>query len=103
MKLPEVVKVVVEKVTKEGDDSDSDSDSSSDDEETKKAMAALKAKNKKKKVKKAKIDKSMVGFDVKVYDENEDFDALFDDILDIEKDGLTWNKNFELVEIAFGM
>ena len=56
-----------------------------------------------KKKKKAKIEKSIVAFDVKVHDENEDFDDLFQKICEIEKDGLVWNQNFELVDVAYGM
>ena len=49
-----------------------------------------------------KIDKSIISFDVKVYDEDEDLDDLFEDIVKIVKDGLTWNKNYQLRDIAFG-
>ena len=55
------------------------------------------------KKKKEKIEKSIVAFDVKVHNEDEDFDALWTDIVAIQKEGLTWNQNFELIEVAFGM
>ena len=50
-----------------------------------------------------KIDKSIISFDVKVYDEDEDLDDLFEDIVKIVKDGLTWNKNYQLRDVAYGM
>ena len=54
--------------------------------------------------KKKKIDKSMIAFDVKAYDPiKQDLEALWQDIIKFKKDGLTWNKNFQLVDIAFGM
>ena len=48
------------------------------------------------------VEKSIVAFDVKVNDEDEDLDDLFEDIVKIVKDGLTWNKNYQLRDIAFG-
>ena len=84
-----------------------DSDESSDEEtKAKRKEAAAKkkaemiAKNKKKP---KKIDKSQIVFDVKVYDQEEDLEQLYHDITQIKKDGLTWNKNFEEREVAFGM
>lgn len=53
--------------------------------------------------KKKKIEKSIIAFDVKVHDENEDFDDLFEKICEIKKDGLVWNQNFELRDVAYGM
>ena len=55
--------------------------------------------------KKAFNAKSQVAFDVKVYDENEDLDELFDDLCEEFNDvpGLTWNVNYELIDVAYGM
>lgn len=41
--------------------------------------------------------------DVKVYEEGEDFKRLHSIIINSEKNGLVWNKDLKLIEIAFGM
>jgi len=47
--------------------------------------------------------KTIFFFDVKVYEEGEDFHALAQKILAIAMDGLVWNKDYKLVEVAYGM
>ena len=49
------------------------------------------------------VAKTIIIFDVKVYEEGEDFKRLHGEIMKIELDGLVWNKDLKLVEIAFGM
>ena len=61
----------------------------------------IKAANEKKK--KGKISKSIIVFDVKVYDEEEDFEQLWGEIILIKKDGLVWNQNFEIRPVAYTM
>jgi translation elongation factor EF-1beta len=44
-----------------------------------------------------------VAFDVMVNDEDEDLNQLFEDIVGkIKKDGLVWNKNYQLRDITRG-
>ena len=86
---------------------------SSDDEETKKLQEQKKAEaeqkrkeaeEKKKKKKKAKVAKSIVVFDVKVYEQDEDFEKLAKEIKErIVVDGLVWNKDHKILPIGFGM
>ena len=84
------------------------SDDESSDEETKAKRKEAAAKKKAEMIARntktpKKIDKSQIVFDVKVYDQEEDLEVLYHDITQIKKDGLTWNKNFEEREVAFGM
>lgn len=55
------------------------------------------------KKKKDAVAKSIVVFDVKVYEQDQDLKALGEKILAIEMEGLLWRKEFTLVPIAYGM
>ena len=76
-----------------GSDSDSDSSEEEDPEVKAARLPAIKAKAAaNKKVKKVRCAKSMIVFDVKVFEMSEDFDDLYDEIVDkVKKDGLVWN------------
>ena len=56
-----------------------------------------------KKEKKKVIAKSIIAFDVKVYEQEQDLSELFDRIMKIEMDGLVWNKEKKILPVAFGM
>ncbi|EPY40274.1 elongation factor 1-beta [Angomonas deanei] len=72
-------------------------------EEEQAALAAKKAKDAdKKKEKKAVIAKSSILFDIKVWDETIDLEALAAKLKATEKPGLTWGQH-KLVPVAFGM
>jgi len=75
-----------------------DSDKEEDNQPVKKEVK-IEAKPKKAKP----AAKTIFFFDVKVYEESEDFDALAKKVLAIEMDGLVWNKDYKLAEIAYGM
>lgn len=47
--------------------------------------------------------KSIVVFDVKVYEETTDLNKLFEKIKEITIDGLVWNGEPKIVPVAFGM
>ena len=64
--------------------------------ETVKPAAAAKGK-------KAVIAKSIVVFDVKVFEQEQDLDALANKIFELNLDGLVWNKDYKKVPVAFGM
>lgn len=54
--------------------------------------------------KKKVIAKTIIVFNVKVFEEEEDLNALAAKIFEeINQDGLVWNKQFTLVPIAYGM
>ena len=55
------------------------------------------------KKKKVTIAKSIVVFDVKVYDTETDLDELSKKIRKIEMDGLVWNNQPKKIEVAFGI
>jgi len=81
-----------------------------DDEADKEAADALKKKKEaevkaaaEQKAKKTVIAKTMVVFNVKILEEEQDLDKLAAKIFAIEKDGLTWNKNYKKPEVAFGI
>ena len=75
--------------------------------EAKKAEADKKKQEeeeKKKKKKKEVIAKSIVIFDVKVFEMDENLEALAKDIkAKVVVDGLVWNEDHKIVPIAFGM
>mmetsp|Transcript_87241 Transcript_87241/g.121049 ORF Transcript_87241/g.121049 Transcript_87241/m.121049 type:complete len:218 (+) Transcript_87241:65-718(+) len=78
----------------------------SDDDDDKEALEALKKKQEeanKKKEKKKPVARSIVIFDVKVYEQEQDLDELAKRIFALEIDGLMWRTEYRLVEIAFGM
>ena len=47
--------------------------------------------------------KSIVVFDVKVYDTETDLDVLAKKILEREMEGLVWSKDIKKIEVAFGI
>lgn len=49
------------------------------------------------------IAKSIVIFEVKVYDIETDLDALAKKVLALEIDGLTWNNQPKKLDVAFGI
>ena len=55
------------------------------------------------KKKKEVIAKSIIIFDVKVYEQEQDLDELAKRIFTIEIDGLTWRTEYKKLPIAFGM
>ncbi len=68
------------------------------------AMKKKKAEEKKTDKKKPEIiQKSLVLLDVKVWDPEQDYDALAKKILTIEKDGLFWKSEYQLKDVAFGV
>ena len=73
--------------------------------------AALEEMKKKKEADKAKVtkakpeivQKSIILLDVKVWDMEQDLDALAKRILAIEKEGLMWKTEYKLADVAFGV
>ena len=62
------------------------------------------AKEKAKKKKKVYIAKSIVVFDVKVYEQDEDFEKLAKEIKEgIKMEGLVWNVDHKILPVGFGM
>lgn len=49
------------------------------------------------------IPKSLIVFEVKPYEAETDLDALAQEILKIEMDGLTWKTEFKKEPIAYGV
>jgi hypothetical protein len=49
------------------------------------------------------IAKSIIMFDVKVYEQEQDLKALAERIFDIKIDGLVWNKEPKILPVAYGM
>ena len=99
---PAASKESSKKAEKKADDDDL---FGSDDEEDAKKLEEMKKKKAEeaKKAKKKVIAKSIVIFDVKVFEQEQDLDELAKRILGIEIEGLMWRTEYKLVEIAFGM
>jgi elongation factor 1-beta len=78
-----------------------------DNEEDAAALEAMKKKKqeekKKEKKKEEVVQKSLVLLEVKVWDPEQDYDALARKILTIEKDGLFWKTEYQLQEVAYGV
>ena len=55
------------------------------------------------KKKKPVVAKSIVVFDVKVFEPEQDLDALAKKIFELELDGLVWNKNYKKIPVAYGI
>jgi len=79
-------------------------------EEDKAAAEALKLKkeqekkdNATKKVKEVIIPKSIIVFDVKILEEEQDLDALAKKILEIKMDGLYWKTEYKKVPVAYNI
>jgi len=69
-------------------------------------LAARKEEEEKKKKEKAKapvIGKTVVIFDVKIFEVDQDLDALAEKILTIEWDGLKWKTEYQKYEVAYGI
>lgn len=70
----------------------------------KKRLEAVAAKEARDGKKKKAIAKTIIVFNVKVFEEEQDLNALAKKIIaEINPDGLVWNKEYKLVPIAFGM
>ena len=104
---PKKVEPKTEEAPKKAPAADDEMDLFGDDDGTDAAaLDAMKAKQAEKKSEKAKpaiIAKSLVLLDVKVWDPEQDYDALAKKILTIEKDGLFWKTEYKLVDVAFGV
>mmetsp|Transcript_45744 Transcript_45744/g.52725 ORF Transcript_45744/g.52725 Transcript_45744/m.52725 type:complete len:234 (+) Transcript_45744:77-778(+) len=86
------------------DDLFGDSDDGEDAAAAAKALAdKKKAENKTKKDEKKVITKSLVIFDVKVWESDQDLDALAKKVLAITMEGLTWKSEYKTPEVAFGI
>merc|ERR1711957_1039884 len=82
-----------------GDDDD-DADAAA---KVKADMAAKKEAEKAKKPKPAVIAKSLILLDIKVWDPEQDYDALAKKCIAIEMDGLFWKTEYQLKDVAFGV
>lgn len=84
-----------------------DDDLFGDDDEDEKAKLAELAKKKeaekKDKKKKEVVARSIVIFDVKIFEQEQDLDVLAKKILEIEMDGLQWRTEYKKVPVAYGM
>lgn len=80
-----------------GDDGDDDAAAL---EEMKKKKADEKKKDKKKE---ELVQKSLILLEIKVWDPEQDYDALAKRILEITKDGLFWKTEYKLQDVAFGV
>lgn len=67
------------------------------------APAPQPKKEPKKEPKKKPAAKSIVVFDVKVYEQETDLNKLFEKVKQIEVEGLVWNAEPKIVPVAFGM
>jgi elongation factor 1-beta len=89
---------------KKDDDIDLFGDDDEGDAAALEAMKKKKAEEKKTEKKKVEvIAKSLILLDVKVWDPEQDYDALAKKILAIEKDGLFWKSEYQLKDVAFGV
>jgi len=89
---------------KEGEDVDLFGDD--DDEEEQKKLEELKKKKAAEageKKKKEVVARSIVIFEVKVFEQEQDLDELAKRIFQLEIDGLQWRTEYKKVPIAFGM
>ena len=86
------------------DDFDLFGDETEEDAKAAEDLKKAQAEKKTKKEKPAIIAKSLVTFDVKGFEEGQDFDAMATKIRDeIKMDGLVWMDKHKILEIAFGM
>jgi len=76
-------------------------DDNSEELEKLKAKKAEEAKGKKEK--KPVVARSIIIFDVKVFEKEQDLDELAQRIFKIEMDGLQWRTEYKKVPVAFGM
>ena len=99
-----------EKKEKKDDEIDEDDlfgDETEEDKKVKEEAHKKREEEKKedgKKKKKVEVQKSLVLIDVKVYDPEQDYDALAEKILkNVKRDGLVWKTEYKLAEVAFGV
>ena len=99
-----------EKKEKKDDEIDEDDLFGDETEEDKKAKEEAHKKREEekkedgKKKKKVEVQKSLVLIDVKVFDPEQDYDALAEKILkNVKRDGLVWKTEYKLQEVAFGV
>ncbi len=92
-----------EKKEEEGDDFDDMFGDDDEDEEAKAALEAKKKEAKDKKKKEAPVAKSIILFEVKPWEADDDLDALAEKILAIEQDGLLWKTEYKKEPIGFGI
>ena len=99
-----------EKKEKKDDEIDEDDlfgDETEEDKKVKEEAHKKREEEKKedgKKKKKVEVQKSLVLIDVKVYDPEQDYDALAEKILkNVKRDGLVWKTEYKLQEVAFGV
>lgn len=78
-----------------------------DNEDDAKALEDMKKKKEQdkagKKPKPEVIAKSLILLEVKVWDPEQDYDALAKKILTIQRDGLFWKTEYQLKDVAFGV
>jgi len=96
-----------EKKDDEIDEDDLFGDETEEDKKAKEEAHKKREEEKKedgKKKKKVEVQKSLVLIDVKVYDPEQDYDALAEKILkNIKREGLVWKTEYKLQEVAFGV
>ncbi|MCQ2819859.1 MAG: hypothetical protein MJ252_21550 [archaeon] len=86
------------------DDFDPFAEETPEEKEAAKKEKEEKKKKDGKKEKKKHVEKSCIIFDVKGFESDQDLPALYKKITTtIKKDGLVWNREFKLEEIAFGV
>jgi len=72
-----------------------------DKEKAKQAAEARVLAAKTKKVKEVIIPKSIIVFDVKIFEQEQDLDVLAKKILTIEMDGLFWKTEYKILPVAY--
>ena len=55
------------------------------------------------KPKKVVIAKSILVFDVKIYEAETDLNKLAEKVYEIKMDGLVWNREHKILDVAFGI
>jgi elongation factor 1-beta len=92
------------KADKGGDDVDLFGEETEDDKaKLDKIKKDKEEKDKAKKVKEPVVGRTIVIFDVKVFEMEQDLNALAQKIIAIQQEGLQWRTEYQLVEIAYGM
>ena len=87
-----------------GSDAEADEEAKKLAEAKKKEVAEVLRKVEEKAAKKRAAAKSIVVFDVKVYEQDEDFDKLASEIKEqITQEGLIWSEGHKLLPVGFGM
>ena len=87
-----------------GDDPQAEEEAKKLAEEKKAEVEKKKKEAEEKKKKKKPVAKSIVVFDVKVYEQDEDFEKLANEIkTKIVQEGLVWNEEHKILPVGFGM